>query len=259
MEDGTGKRSLVFAEQTSPMRKSHGFDPVSVKQVKSIPLQQRAVNFKNYENGKSNLSGEYVSEAIEGSRSPNMHPLEQIERSLPHKLTLQLWQEEERFLRVQIQTHEIDCSRTEQEIYQLFGFDVLFQAIIIAGAAQATVLDCSSAWVPLVLSIAASLATFLAVFRKLEAHERFLSELQSEQSDAKALFEYVEKLKMLGGQFDLNDVPHSSSVKRRENRYPSAMDKVLKVIWSYKFFVLIVLLVFSILAVVSFKKILCSQ
>ncbi|KAJ7562525.1 hypothetical protein O6H91_03G072900 [Diphasiastrum complanatum] len=215
------------------------------------------MNFEGYKGGNINFFGEH-SDTKAGTGISNMHPLEQIERSLPHKLTLQLWLEEERLLRVQIQTHESNCSRTEQEIYQLFGFDFLFQAILVAGAAQASVLDCSSAWVPLVLSIAASLATFLALFRKLDAHERFVSQLQSEEADARALFEYVERLKSLGDHFDLSDFPHASSAKRREKKFPTAMDKVLQVISSYKFFVFIVLLVFSILTLISFKKILCG-
>ncbi|KAJ7558544.1 hypothetical protein O6H91_04G045300 [Diphasiastrum complanatum] len=251
-ETATKVDSLV--SQPQPYAAERSFESLVVSECEpKLKSRAKTTLLRHHQQPRAQYAANRDLTTEEGSVDP--HPLERLEKSVPHKVTLKLWIEEERLLRSTIHEQEAYCTSAERDVYLILGLNFLFQAVIVAGTAQASALDCHSSWVPLIMSLIVSVATFLATLHKLGAREELLSRLRCYKTDTRVILQYIDKLRSLGDLFDLMDLPQltSSLPKGRANCFPK------KLIFSFSFFVLLILSLFSVITFVSFRSILCHH
>ncbi|KAI5070720.1 hypothetical protein GOP47_0015063, partial [Adiantum capillus-veneris] len=95
--------------------------------------------------------------------------------------------------------YEQELSRTRGDAYQVASMFVLFQGVIFTAVSQSRLLTCALSWSPVSLSLAASLAAFLAIAHKLYA----IGDLQQDiKSTALAMSSLVQQLDSIYGHDD---------------------------------------------------------
>lgn len=76
--------------------------------------------------------------------------------------------------KTQLSASRVDRSRKQSsdfqnEVYQLIGFDSVFQGVLLTAVSQSNLLHCNNTWTATLLSALASFVTIIGVFLKLRA------------------------------------------------------------------------------------------
>lgn len=92
--------------------------------------------------------------------------LKEIEGDLRLKLILKDWQSKLKESQERKERKQSLSLNVKNEIYQLIGFFILFQGVVLTTVSQATQLTCHTWWGPFALSLLASLTTLVGVCNK---------------------------------------------------------------------------------------------
>jgi hypothetical protein len=82
----------------------------------------------------------------------------------------------------------------KNEVYQLIGFFSVFQGVVLTAVAQASQLHCHTCWIPISLSILASVVTIAGVIQKLDQIKDFQKTVHSEEDSLKVWHLFSEIL-----------------------------------------------------------------
>lgn len=86
-----------------------------------------------------------------------------------HKLAYEVVKEKEEWTIALVDKKGKRVNDLYNEIYQLVGFDSVFQGVLLTAVAQANLLNCHNWWAVFFLSLFASLATIGGVFQKFKS------------------------------------------------------------------------------------------
>eukprot|EP01018_Ginkgo_biloba_P016546 Gb_35602 [translate_table: standard] len=186
------------------------------------------------------------------------HPLKQINDSLPHRLTLQLWEREEGVLSRRIDQKEARHRNIQNEIYQLLGLYFVFQGVVLTAlfqaAAQPNRKTCSCWWSPFVLTVIALGATIGAVLHQFHLQSEIQTQLGEEKEDCRVLFRSIQSLRSKGIRFDLNKPPPNTRLPKVARSF-----HCWEYWWSYRGAVALILIAFSTITLVSCRVLLCLK
>ncbi|KAH9330302.1 hypothetical protein KI387_002410 [Taxus chinensis] len=182
------------------------------------------------------------------------HPLEQIQKSRAHRLCLQLWENEELILNRRIEQKETRCRNIQSEIYQLLGFYVVFQGVVLTAvfqaAAQPNAKTCKCWWSPFILTAIALVGTVGAVHHKFHLQSEIQNQVEEEKDNSRALFRSIQQLRSEGAKFDLN--AHSPrSIRRQETKGEGAWEWEWGCLCGYRGAITLILIVFSSISLLS--------
>lgn len=137
------------------------------------------------------------------------------------------------------------------EIYQVIGFYIVFQGVLITAVAQASVLRCRNWWTTFILSLLTSLVTIGAVLQKLSEFWALETTIASVISSAKVLKTRINDVKLNIGPQNFDFKKNAKDGRNNELVRPGITVQL------YRFAVVSVLLCFSTLFLVSSWRILC--
>lgn len=119
-----------------------------------------------------------ASAEVEGDVELNSHPgrlppsyeeiktLLWIENSVVHKKALGEWERKSHLLTARVERKRKLGLHQRNEIYNLVGFFSVFQGVLLTAVSQSNLLHCNNWWSPFVLSLLASIVTFVGVWQK---------------------------------------------------------------------------------------------
>ncbi|GLJ11302.1 hypothetical protein SUGI_0151400 [Cryptomeria japonica] len=141
------------------------------------------------------------------------HPFEEIEGSLAHKLTLELWEKEEEVLSRRIDLKDTRRMSIQNEIYQLLEFYFVLQGFVLTALFQTfqapNHVTCKSSWSPFAFSLLVLLAALAALHYKFKDQLEIEELLQEEKQDCRSLFNCITDLRSQGALFDINTIKRS--------------------------------------------------
>lgn len=95
----------------------------------------------------------------------------EIDRDHRLKLTLHEWEDSLKKALLGVQFRRTSCINVKNELYQLIGFYIVFQGVVLTAVAQASLLiKCHTSWGPASLSLLASIAAIPAVHDRLKEY-----------------------------------------------------------------------------------------
>ena len=83
------------------------------------------------------------------------------------KVALELWKEKDKLFTDRIDRKKKQSLDSQNEVYQLIGFYVVFQGVLVTAVAQSSLLHCNNTWTAALLSALASFVTVIGVTLKL--------------------------------------------------------------------------------------------
>ena len=89
-----------------------------------------------------------------------------IEGQAVLKKALGVWHEKEILFTKRVERKKSKVAELKNEVYQLIGFFSVFQGVVLTAVAQASQLHCPTRWIPISLSILASVVTIAGVIQK---------------------------------------------------------------------------------------------
>ncbi len=107
-------------------------------------------------------------ESIMQAGTAELQTLLDIENDPVLKLQLRSWEEQAASISRRIERKENRTYVVKNEIYQVLGFYIVFQGVVLTAVAQASALKCSQWWSPFTLSLIASIVTIVGVYQKLQ-------------------------------------------------------------------------------------------
>jgi hypothetical protein len=169
---------------------------------------------------------------------------------------LESWAAKDQLFTSRIDRKRKQSSDFQNEVYQLIGFDSVFQGVLLTAVSQSNLLHCNNTWTATLLSALASFVTITGVFLKLRAIRGLEHTIAGEESTRRALVSWQLDLKDKGQAFDFNSV---TSKNRRNDKKKQQQDK-RSARWLQGSFlaVVVTLILFSIAFVVSIRQILCN-
>jgi len=110
-----------------------------------------------------------------------LNALLEIENDDFLRLQLKNWEEQAASIAKKIERKETRTFVVKNELYQLVGFYIVFQGVVLTAVAQASVLTCEQWWSPFTLSLIASIVTIVGVYQKLDAFRDVKDNLKEEK------------------------------------------------------------------------------
>ena len=108
-----------------------------------------------------------------------------VEGQKVHKKALEVWQNKEVLFTKRVERKKSKVAELKNEVYQLIGFFSVFQGVVLTAVAQASQLHCPTRWIPISLSILASVVTIAGVIQKLDQISAFQKTVHSEEQSLK--------------------------------------------------------------------------
>ncbi|KAH9330301.1 hypothetical protein KI387_002409, partial [Taxus chinensis] len=190
-----------------------------------------------------------------------IHTFEEIEDSLAHKFTLDLWEREEKVLSNRINHKDTTRMSIQNEIYQLLALYFVLQGVVLTALFQGLQAPnqntCKSWWIPFAFSALSFLATVAALHHKFREQLEIENNLQQEKQECRALFKCIQDLRANGALFDLNTIP----ISNHPHSQPAIASKVFDIgyWWGYRGAVTLILFAFSAVIFYSCWFVLCSD
>jgi hypothetical protein len=194
----------------------------------------------------------------------------EIENDPILRLQLKNWEEQAKSISRRIERKENRTYAVKNEVYQLLGFYLVFQGVVLTAVAQASVLTCEEWWSPFILSSMTSIVAIVGVYQKLQSLHDVEDNLREERVSYQVLSRNIQLFKRKGRSFDfVADVRRgehtrgtaassSSSSRTQSFSFRSAALQLLSVVFSPNFVVFLCLAVFSIVVIISCNTILCK-
>jgi len=111
-----------------------------------------------------------VSSGVVGITSTaELGSLLEIENDPILRLQLKNWEEQAKSISRRIERKENRTYAVKNEVYQLLGFYLVFQGVVLTAVAQASVLTCEEWWSPFILSSMTSIVAIVGVYQKLQS------------------------------------------------------------------------------------------
>jgi len=110
-----------------------------------------------------------------------LNALLEIENDDFLRLQLKNWEEQAASIAKKIERKETRTFVVKNELYQLVGFYIVFQGVVLTAVAQAGALTCEQWWSPFTLSLIASIVTIVGVYQKLDAFRDVKDNLKEEK------------------------------------------------------------------------------
>jgi hypothetical protein len=108
-----------------------------------------------------------------------------IEGQRVQKKALEVWRYKEDLLTKRVERKKNKVAELKNEVYQLIGFFSVFQGVVLTAVTQASQLHCHTRWIPISLSILASVVTIAGVIQKLDQIKDFQKTVHSEEDSLK--------------------------------------------------------------------------
>lgn len=200
--------------------------------------------------------------AAQGAQQPSVQEvLTELFNSVPHRFQLEDWRIEEKTLRDRIHRKEKNFSAVESEIFELMGLFTLFQGVIFSAVAQTSILKCRDWWSPFCMSIIVSGATLFALVQRLRNFAYLKKELDKACLQAHCLYETVQDLQGRGVEFDLNRLGNEPREPPEQTQVDvNTLSKIcFEYILTQHFAVVATVIVFSVIMLVSCRRLLCSE
>jgi hypothetical protein len=221
------------------------------------------------------MSGHSASRSVSSgavgiTSTAELGSLLEIENDPILRLQLKNWEEQAKSISRRIERKENRTYAVKNEVYQLLGFYLVFQGVVLTAVAQASVLTCEEWWSPFILSSMTSIVAIVGVYQKLQSLHDVEENLREERISYQVLSRNIQLFKRKGGSFDfVNDVRRgdhtrgtaassSSSSRTQSFSFRSAALQLLSVVFSPNFVVFLCLAVFSVVVVISCNTILCK-
>jgi glutamate-1-semialdehyde aminotransferase len=126
-------------------------------------------------------------ESIMQAGIAELQTLLEIENDPILKLQLRNWEEQAASISRRIERKENRTYVVKNEIYQVLGFYIVFQGVVLTAVAQASALQCSQWWSPFTLSLIASIVTIVGVYQKLQVLHDVEQNLREERNSFQVL------------------------------------------------------------------------
>jgi hypothetical protein len=107
--------------------------------------------------------------------------LPEIENDPFLRLQLKNWEEQAASIAKKIERKETRTFVVKNELYQLTGFYIVFQGVVLTAVAQASALTCRQWWSPFTLSLIASIVAIVGVYQRLDAFRDVKDNLKEEK------------------------------------------------------------------------------
>jgi hypothetical protein len=212
-----------------------------------------------------------VSSGVVGiTGTAELGSLLEIENDPILRLQLKNWEEQAKSISRRIERKENRTYAVKNEVYQLLGFYLVFQGVVLTAVAQASVLTCEEWWSPFILSSMTSIVAIVGVYQKLQSLHDVEDNLREERISYQVLSRNIQLFKRKGRSFDfVADVRRgeqtrgtaassSSSSRTQSFSFRSEALQLLSVVFSPNFVVFSCLAVFSIVVIISCNTILCK-
>ncbi|CAM6050996.1 unnamed protein product, partial [Sphagnum compactum] len=198
---------------------------------------------------------------MQQASTAELNALLEIENDPFLRLQLKNWEEQAASIAKKIERKETRTFVVNNELYQLAGFYIVFQGVVLTAVAQASALGCGQWWSPFTLSLIASIVTIVGVYQKLDAFRDVKDNLKEEKYSFQVLTRNIQLLKQKGKKFDFA-TDYKPGVRRASLKQPftlkSTLVKLCSVVFSSNFVLFLSLLGFSVVILISCKKILCK-
>ncbi|CAK9220531.1 unnamed protein product [Sphagnum troendelagicum] len=191
-------------------------------------------------------------ESIMQAGTAELQTLLEIENDPILKLQLRNWEEQAASISRRIERKENRTYVVKNEIYQVLGFYIVFQGVVLTAVAQASALTCRQWWSPFTLSLIASIVTIVGVYQKLQVLHDVEQNLREERNSFQVIARNIQLFKKKGTKFNF-----AEDVKRGEPRAAKTIS-VTSLVFSSNFVVFLSLLAFSVVILVSCNTILCK-
>ncbi|CAK9221877.1 unnamed protein product [Sphagnum jensenii] len=192
-------------------------------------------------------------ESIMQAGIAELQTLLEIENDPILKLQLRNWEEQAASISRRIERKENRTYVVKNEIYQVLGFYIVFQGVVLTAVAQASALKCNQWWSPFTLSLIASIVTIVGVYQKLQVLQDVEQNLREERNSFQVIARNIQLFKKKGTKFNFVE-----DVKRGESRAAKSIS-VTSLVFSSNFVVFLSLLAFSVVILVSCNTILCKS
>lgn len=164
---------------------------------------------------------------------------------------LETWQAKDKLFASRVDKKRKQSSSLRNEIYQLIGFYLVFQGVLMTAVAQSNYLTCHNWWTAFCLSLLASLVTVGGVIQKFRSVISLEMTIASEGYSRMLCINRVNKLLQKRERFSFT----TDAKDPDENRPPPAQTNL----WVSAVIVAVILLVFSSLFLASVRQILCDS
>lgn len=161
---------------------------------------------------------------------------------------LETWQAKDKLFASRVDKKRKQSSSLRNEIYQLIGFYLVFQGVLMTAVAQSNYLTCHNWWTAFCLSLLASLVTVGGVIQKFRSVISLEMTIASEGYSRMLCINRVNKLLQKREKFSFTTDARDPD----ENRRPPKL-------WVSAVIVSVILLVFSSLFLASVRQILCDS
>jgi hypothetical protein len=118
---------------------------------------------------------------MQQASTAELNALLEIEKDDFLRLQLKNWEEQAASIAKKIERKETRTFVVKNELYQLTGFYIVFQGVVLTAVAQASALTCRQWWSPFTLSLIASIVTIVAFYQKLDAFRDVKDNLKEEK------------------------------------------------------------------------------
>ncbi|CAK9220529.1 unnamed protein product [Sphagnum troendelagicum] len=214
-------------------------------------------------------SGSVSSGVVGITSTAELGSLLEIENDPILRLQLKNWEEQAKSISRRIERKENRTYAVKNEVYQLLGFYLVFQGVVLTAVAQASVLTCEEWWSPFILSSMTSIIAIVGVYQKLQSLHDVEENLREEKISYQVLSRNIQLFKRKGRSFDFvadvrrgeqpsGTAASSSSSRTQSFSFRSAALQLLSVVFSPNFVVFSCLAVFSVVVIISCNTILCK-
>jgi len=101
------------------------------------------------------------------------------------KRILTEWEKRFEVSSLRIEKKNTRSINAKNELYQLIGFYSVFQGVVLTAVAQTSLMQCQQSWIPVSLSLLASIATIVSVYIKLKNYSDHRKALEEETAISK--------------------------------------------------------------------------
>jgi hypothetical protein len=101
------------------------------------------------------------------------------------KRILTEWEKRFEVSSLRIEKKNTRSINAKNELYQLIGFYSVFQGVVLTAVAQTSLMQCQQSWIPVSLSLLASIATIVSVYIRLKNYSDHRKALEEETAISK--------------------------------------------------------------------------
>lgn len=165
---------------------------------------------------------------------------------------LEEWERKEKKFLSRSERKSKESAGLQTEIYSLIGFYSVFQGVVLVAVSQAqpTVLQCRKFWIPVVLSVLASVVTFAGILQKHSEIKELKTSLRETFCCLEKLRKRQENLRSLGPKFRFAEFEESQTPREIGGRSWAG--------WSKFAFVWITFVAFAVVLPVFHWVLLCA-